>query len=127
MRASLPITWNEVNPRLRKPDPLWDVLFAVLVLVADRGERIRWRSTTTSLDLAVQLLLNGSWFDMVPPFWKMPHLVKRLVSLTAQSWWDWLLLWRQHRRHVRTGELVAWERTVALRIRGVMIPATCRV
>src|SRR5262249_38894954 len=64
---------------------------------------------------------------MAPPFWKMPHLVKRLVSLTAQSWCGWWLLWRKHRRHVRTGELVSWERTVALRIRGVMIPATCRV
>jgi hypothetical protein len=127
MSVSVPITLNGVGPRLRKADPLWDVLKAVLLLIADRGERIRWRSTATPIGLDVQLLINGTWFDMVPPFWKVPDLVKRLVGLTAQSWWDWWRLRRLHQRHLRTGERLLWERTVTLDLRGRLIPAICRV
>jgi hypothetical protein len=127
MGVSVPKTWNAVRPRLRTPDPLWDVLTAVLLLIADRGERIRWRSTPTPLAIDVQYLVNGTWYNMVPPFWKMPDLVKRLVGLTARNWWDWWQLGRRHRRHVRTGERLAWERTITLGFRGEAIPAACRV
>ena len=127
MHGSIPITWNGVGPRLRNPDPLWDVLCAMLVLIADRGERIRWRSKPAPTRLEVHLLVHGTWYEMVPPPWRMPHLVNRLVSLTAQDWWDRWGLRRQHRRHVRGRDFLTWERTVTLRFGGKQIPATCRI
>jgi hypothetical protein len=127
MRVSVPITWNGVSPRHGKVDPLWDLLGAILVLLADAGERIRWRSTPEPVGREVHLLVKGTWYEMVPPPWGMQHLLKRLVTLTARNWWDWLRLWRQHRRYVGQGDAFAWERTVALRIEGYQIPATCRV
>jgi hypothetical protein len=125
MHASLPITWNGVVPRPGVPDPLWDVLEGLLVLIADRGDRIRWRSTPAGHE--VRLFVAGSWYEMVPPLWKTQHLVKRLVVLTARNWWDWWRLWRQHQRHIRKGEPLAWQRAVVLRFQAEQIPAICRV
>src|SRR3954454_11897712 len=101
MDASIPITWNGVVPRPGRPDPLWELLEGILVLIADRGQRIRWRSKPSPVGLEVHLLVDGTWYEIVPPVWKMQHLVKRLLVLTSRSWWDWWCLWREQRCHVR--------------------------
>jgi len=127
MLATSPITWNGIVPRSRNPDPLWDVMSGILVLIADRGQRIRWRSKPGPIALEVHVLVNGTWYEMVPPLWKMQHLVKRLVALTSRSWWDWFGLWRGYRCHIRGGEPLAWERSVTIVCHGEPLLAACRV
>lgn len=127
MAATSPITWNGVAPRPRRPDPLWDVLSGILVLVADRGQRVRWRSTPGPIGLEGHVLVNGAWYEIVPPFWKMQHLVKRLVRLTSRSWWDWWCLWRASRPYTRRGEPLTWERPVTIVCHGEAIAGVCRV
>lgn len=127
MRCSVPITWNGIAPRQGTPDPLWVVLGAVLVLIADRGERLRWRGTSTGNGIEMWVLAKDTWFEFVPPSWRMRHLLRRLVRLAARGCWDWWRLWGQYRCHVRKGLPLAWERTVMLHLNGVPIPAVCRV
>jgi hypothetical protein len=127
MLVTSPITWNGVVPRPRQPDLLWDVLSGILVLVADRGQRTRWRSKPGPIGLEVHLLVNGTWYEMVPPFWRMQHLVKRLIALTSRSWWDLWSLWRAYRRHSRRSEALAWERPVTIVCHGEPLLAVCRV
>lgn len=97
------------------------------MLVADGGQRVRWRSKPGPIGLEVHLLVNGAWYEMAPPFWKMHHLVKRLVALTSQGWWDWWGLRRAYRRHARGGEALAWERPVTIICHGEPLLAVCRV
>ena len=103
MLVASPITWNGIAPRARQPDPLWNVLSGILVLVADRGQRIRVakqakRQSAWVLECAHALVSGTSWYrKCVPPFWKTRHLVERLVALTSQSWWDQWRLWRAYR------------------------------
>jgi hypothetical protein len=127
MLLTSPITWNGVIPRPGQPDPLWDVLSGLLVLVADRGQRIRWRSTPGRIGLEVHVLVDGTWYEMVPPLWEMEHLVKRLVGLASRNWWDWWGLWRAYRRHIRRGSPLLWERPIAIVCHGEPLTAICRV
>ena len=97
------------------------------MLIADRGQRIRWRSKPGPIGLEVHILVNGTWQEMVPPFWKMHHLVKRLAALTARNWWDRLGLWRMCRRDIGRGKPLAWERPVTIVCHGEPLLAVCRV
>jgi hypothetical protein len=127
MNDPAPITWNGLFPRSARADPLWDVLSGILVLVADRGERIRWRSKPTDIGLEVHLLVNNTWFEMVPPLWKMQHLINRLVRLASRNWWDSWSLWRAARRYAHLGEPLVWERPITIGCHGEMLSAVCRV
>lgn len=100
---------------------------AVLLLIADRCQRIRWYSVPKPLGIEIRYLANGEWYEMIPPSWRMRHLVKRMIVLTARNWWDRWQLSRQHRLFVRKGVPLAWERPVQVRLHYDLIPILCRV
>ena len=126
VRMKLPITWNHIAPRIGDADPLWELLLITVATICDKGNCIRFRGTPTEL-IELHYLVNGTWYELVPPIWRMKHLISRMAGLTARGWWDWWRLIRINRRFLLHQQSVAWERTFTIHLQHHLIAGNCMV
>jgi hypothetical protein len=104
---------------------LWDIVYWLTILAADRGTEVRYWSSRHEQRLDFRV--GGRWYPAVQPFWHTHQLLKRLVQLLPKGTLTRLHLGWRYAGYRFLGAGIYWESPVVLGLPASTVVGVCRV